>query len=406
MNALASYDGGMGAPTSRWLFLAGIVAGVAAVLAVVVMLRSGGDGEGRREAGEADEIEAPPPTRELPAPPPPPPAVAVLRGRIGPGGPVLTMADPGPVAKAVEFLLSCQGEDGLFHAALATLDEDPKPEGGHDIALSGWVALALLDAVDVEDASAGAVGLRRALDALAREVRPLSAAAPPDIRDVEGLILASWALAAGYGRTANAAWKESLPAAVARVLSRKDSSGGWRLATSSVEDDLMLTFEVMGLVAVAQPMRATFPDAAALDDAFEGAGEWALSVSESPRAPFRGPGVVALEFLLRLTDGSYPPAATAGPELVTGPPPLSALDHATVLLGSVLRFPRGGKVAIEWNRDVLEPAATKQRGSGRGAGSWDGNDARSRRYGRLYATALETLAWLFPRVPFRAPRGS
>jgi hypothetical protein len=342
--------------------------------------------------------------RALPKAPPEPTAVLGLRGRVGPGGPALSLADPGPVAAAVAFLVSCQGEDGLVSPARSALPEDARPEPGHDLAVTGFVVLALLDAVEPEGGTPGARAAGRGLDALARAVPPL--ASRRETADLEGVVLATWALAAGYGRTARATWGAALPAGVARVVAAASPDGGWRAPGGSLEDHLLLTVEALALLGEVAPLRTTFPVPPDLDGAREAAAEWALSVRDSDDAPRAGPGVLALEVLLRVGGASYDRAAGAGPDLVTGPPPDLALDHASVLLGSVLRFPPGGALARAWNRDVLAPAASTQRAAPPAAGSFDPRDARSRRYGRAYATALETLAWLFPRVPFREPRGT
>src|SRR5437899_624137 len=95
-----------------WL-LVGVAAAVAGASGAWVGLRgdAGSKGAVSSEAEDGPEGEG----EGRPAPPPAP-TRAVLKGRVGPGGPVLSMADPGPLAAAVAFLLRCQGADGLFHA--------------------------------------------------------------------------------------------------------------------------------------------------------------------------------------------------------------------------------------------------------------------------------------------------
>jgi hypothetical protein len=76
-----------------------------------------------------------------------------------------------------------------------------------------------------------------------------------------------------------------------------------------------------------------------------------------------------------------------------------------MLWGTVDLFLCGDRDAWrQWEAAAVLPALGLQRPEGPAAGSWDPTDPRSRRYGRAFATAVQTLAWLVIRVPYREPR--
>ncbi len=332
----------------------------------------------------ADRSRAAAGTPPAAAPPPPrrpgaaPPAVA-------PPAP-----PPSPAPGAVAFLLRCQGPDGLFHAASARAEGAPAPGDGRDPALTAWAVLALADArEDVRargDAAARTridAALVRAADALARAFQP--GGALDGTGDVEGRVLAAWALGAAYGRgtVGDAATAGRFArAAVLGVIAAQDPSGAWRRPGGTVEDDLLLTTWACASLHEARPLAGMEPFEEATRRAVDAAKRWVGTLpADASRSPAARAGAALLAQRWLDAEGTLAVVSPA--------------DPAAVLLGSVLAVHTPGAGTWgRWRATTLRDFVARQERAGPAAGSWKPEADSARANGRLYGASLAILAWL------------
>jgi hypothetical protein len=336
--------------------------------------------------------------------PRPPPTVAGLRTRGSLAREDLAPTrDPRPLA--AEFLLTCQGEDGFFHADRGRREGDPAVDPRHDAALTGLAALVLLDVADPTGDAHEARAVRVALDAVAR--RPEGRLAEDG--DLEGHALLAWALAAGYAHTDETRWRPKVLPAVERLLAAAHADGGWRAPGARTDDHLLLSMGAVGALHEALELTETVSDPDPLIEAIEGAGRWAESLDRGDVVRLSPGARCAWALLLRALERyeePIRPEETIRP--ATGSPgeDVFTCDHAGILWGTVHRF-LGGDLAAwrTWETGAVFPALARQRLEGPGRGSWDPGDALSRRRGRAWSTAVEAMAWLVIRVEWKPPKG-
>ncbi len=360
----------------------------------VVLLRSG-EGESRTEPAAREE--ASPPAREDA---PPPPAVPFLRGS-KPLTPEDLAPTKDPCPRAVEFLIACQGQDGLFRAERGAREGDAVPESGHDAALTGLAVLLLLDAADPTGDQRTARSSRLALDAIAGAARGDGALA----EDLEGHALATWALAAGYAHTGTATWGARVDPAVKRLLQWAHEDGGWRAKSGGLDADLTVSMWALGALHEALTLTKTVPRGAEIERAIASAGEWAADSGDDQVRRLTAGGAAAWSLLCQAAgETTDPVVATAALRPASGSE-AAFCDPLAILWGTVHHFLGGDVPAWKaWEAGAVLPALARQRLADPGAGSWDPGDDRSRRLGRAWTTAVEALSWLVIRIPYREPK--
>lgn len=306
-----------------------------------------------------------------------------------------------PTRLAAEYLMTCQGDDGLFSAERGSREGDSVPGPEHDDAITGLAVLVLLDVAEPAGDERAAKSARLALDAVARRARPdgsLSA-------DAEGHALLTWALAAGYEHTGTEAWKPAVKPAVLRLLATAREEGGWRGGKDDVEADLLLSMWAIGALVEASNLSVTVAANADIEDAVDAASVWATGFP-ADRVSGLSPGARAAWGILCRRAGErvepVHPTAAIHPSPAGGEP---YCDPVAILWGTVDLFLAGDLPAWrKWEGGAVLPALARQREQDPGAGSWTPSDERSRRYGRAYATAVQTFGWQVVRVPYREPK--
>jgi hypothetical protein len=303
-----------------------------------------------------------------------------------------------PVPAALTFLRSCQREDGWFSAARGQRPElgDAAMEERSDAGLTAFAVLAILDASEDGDP---------ALEAVRDAANAIAADASAD-RDIGGTatahVLASWALAAAYGRIGEASWREPLRTAVGRVLLSSD--GRYVRGKELPDDDIESALWCLGLLYECLPLAATF-DPDTIETAIDG-----LETAHGRADPsnLRDGSLVASLLLRRRATGGLAGRPGAGPPsrpadvdgwaeaLAPG-----AKDPVVLLLGTVLFVGIGDPVEeLHWWNRALVPALTRQVLEGPGAGSWPPSPARP---SRAWETAVTLLAWKADAPAWREP---
>jgi hypothetical protein len=197
--------------------------------------------------------------------------------------------------------------------------------------------------------------------------------------------------------------------AVGHLLATAHEEGGWRVRGGDDADHLLATSFAAGALHEALTLTETLSDPEPAMEAIDRAGRWASALPAEAVERLDPGARSAWAVLLRSIDVDRPPIR---PEEVLRPLPVAGAgafesDPAGVLWGTVHRFLGGDLDAWRaWESGAVVPALARQRLESPGRGSWDPGDARSRRRGRAWTTALQTLSWVVVHVEFRPPKGT
>lgn len=302
--------------------------------------------------------------------------------------PVIEWRPPTYVAAAQAYLLAAQGIDGWFRPGTTA-------EAAPDVDLSALrdvhtTAMSLIALCDTLDESYGR--FPRLVQALTMGVAALlssqgDAGAFGSADDLEGHMLATWAVASGVARLAEATWREpaqlALTRAIAFALTKRDESGLWRTTGGAGVDWVLSAYAASAMNEVSE-----------LPAAFRGSHDLAAAltaVQAGARASESNGLDPAARFAHALLVSEVRPDAGALPDRADG--------ETAFLLGTTYRFFRAAGFDA-WKADVMDVEAGRQRPDGVLRGSWDPVDTRSKAHGRTYATACRLLAALVPETDY------
>lgn len=318
--------------------------------------------------------------------------------------------DASGIRAVCAFLARAQGADGLIDREKARVEGDSPVEAGHDLTTTALAVLAWLDAatvLDVEENAAVPPGGVSPLEVAGRAVNALVKRQHDDGRvgdraDPAEHLLSAWALAAAQGRLARPEWELPFSKAVEWALGAQADDGWWGALSDDRDVRALNTIFALGLLHECSGMKVVGRPPAEFTEVVRAARERALVRATLVRqAPADRAAYIALVLMdRRAVEERLVPAVTPPPGVYDGP-----LDPLQFLFATLDAQAVGGTKAdanlaearMRWDaRDTKGPAAD----------SWSVQGARSAARGRAWTTAVNLLSFLYPRVPWRTPKGS
>ncbi len=308
------------------------------------------------------------------------------------------------------FLSGAQRADGLVDREKARAAGDPPLEAGHDLTTTALAVLAWLDAAEalgIEEDTPATPGALSPLESAERAVNALVALQRVDGKigeraDPAESLLATWALAAAHGRLARPRWEVPLARALEWSLRAQADDGWWGGLADDRDTRALDTVFALGLLQECSGLKVLGPPPTEFTVPVRAAMDRALVRATLVRAPLSDRAAalaVALMDRLAVEDGLVP---AAGPPAGVYEGPLDPLENlfATLHDHEAGAAPRGGSevaTRARWGaRELAGPTA----------GSWAVEGTRSANRGRAWTTAVNLLAFLYPRVPWREPKGT
>ncbi|MEE9126275.1 MAG: hypothetical protein V3U11_03975 [Planctomycetota bacterium] len=328
------------------------------------------------------------------------------------------------VMSGLKWLQRHQDEDGHWDSDGFMMHDtkgeacDGKGNAAHDVGLTGLAALALLADGNTPGRGLYRREVRAALDWLVaqqdgRSGRIGTTASHTFIYDHA---IAAYALCEGYGLSDDAALKDAAQKAIDYLEMHRNPFAVWRYQPRDGDNDISVTSWAVSAYAAAQDFgldvnEKVFGIAAGyinvLTDPTNGRCGYTRRGEPSARSagahstvfpPEKGEALTAAALFCRFRMGreqADQEIMKLAAELVMTKPPVArkdSIDHYYWYYGSQAMYQVGGQYWARWSAALQDALIKTQRQDNNFKGSWDPTGVWGREGGRVYATAMATLA--------------